>query len=111
METSSESVRVWQLLVAHGCEQINTARVLDSGLTVHGVEIRQGGQSLAYGEDPVIRIALLRAMLEAVQVISLPAPGSLRPGLEPRPSPHGRHSGRWSRGTTEPTSPLSALHG
>ncbi|PNY79514.1 hypothetical protein [Deinococcus koreensis] len=76
MESTSASVRVWQLLVASGCEQLNTARVLDSGLTLHCVEIRQGGRTLALGEDPIIRVALLRAMLEAVQVAQLPPQGT-----------------------------------
>lgn len=84
MEQCVASVRVWNFLASRGCEQAHTVKVLGSGLTVYGVEIRQFGSPLAYGEDAEIRVALLRAMLEAVQLVAqLPPPA---PSVWPEPS-------------------------
>lgn len=83
LEQCVASVRVWNHLASRGCEQSHTVKVLSSGLTVYGVEIRQHGSPLAYGEDAEIRVALLRAMLEAVQLVApVPFPA---PPLWPEP--------------------------
>ena len=82
VEQGVASVRVWNFLVSHGCEQIHSMKQRDSGSTVCGVEIRQHGFSLAYGEDAEIRVALLRAMLEAVQLVAQAPPA---PSMRPEP--------------------------
>lgn len=85
VEQGVASVRVWNFLVGHGCEQIHSMKQRDSGSTVCGVEIRQHGFSLAYGEDAEIRVALLRAMLEAVQLVQLVAQAPPAPPVRPEP--------------------------